>query len=154
MQFCDPMDLRGDYLTDRIIKPAIHSIKILHLNLICWPVRLARISEIGSNLFDLQTTVLECITDASLTDKQKNALRCLYNQHPKNAELEAQKINWERDEASQSKIEEHPAKDREQKATGMTLTTHVLTHLNIPNTLQRQYKLQGQPLTVERPSQA
>ena len=57
-----------------------------------------------------QKAVLECITDASLTDKQKKALKCSYEGLLNNAELEAQKIKKDRDDASQSKLEEHPAK--------------------------------------------
>ena len=39
-----------------------------------------------------QKAVLECITDTSLTDKQKRALKCSYEGLLNNAELEAQKI--------------------------------------------------------------
>ena len=54
--------------------------------------------------------MLECITDASLTDKQRKALKCSYKGLLNNAELEAQKIKKDRDDASQSKLEEHLAK--------------------------------------------
>ena len=39
--------------------------------------------------------VLECITDASLKDQQKKALKRSYEELLKNAELEAQKIKRE-----------------------------------------------------------
>ena len=57
-----------------------------------------------------QKAVLECITDASLTDKQKKALKLSYEGLLSNAEMEAQKIKKDRDEASQSKLDEHQAK--------------------------------------------
>lgn len=60
---------------------------------------------------ELQITVLEVISDASLTDKQRKALKGTYEELMKDAEVEAKEVKRDRDETSQAKLScERPAK--------------------------------------------
>ena len=88
--------------TDKVKHPCLHTDSIMPLQKGHHPKNWANSRETKA--------VLECITDASLTDKQRKALKCSYKGLLNNAELEAQKIKKDRDDASQSKLEEHLAK--------------------------------------------
>ena len=76
--------------------------------------------------------MLKLLTDTNLNDRQQKALKGTYNQLLKSASEEAQRIKRERDEATQSKLEERPAKRATCRTESHRYETK-LTHTNLPS---------------------